>query len=104
MVRSTMKHVNPVNLLLGLIWLYRKVISPWMFPCCRFTPTCSEYAQNALQKHGLINGVVLSSWRVARCNPFCEGGHDPVPDKFPFFPRRESRCGYLKNDLEKVIQ
>ncbi|MFA6568951.1 MAG: membrane protein insertion efficiency factor YidD [Victivallales bacterium] len=99
-----MKHINPVNLLLGLIWLYRKVISPWMFPCCRFTPTCSEYAQDALRKHGLIKGAVLSAWRLARCNPFCEGGHDPVPGRFSLFPRQEGKCGYLKNDLEKVVQ
>jgi len=103
-VRRAMKYINPVNLLLGLIWIYRKVVSPWMFPCCRFTPTCSEYAQDALQKYGLIKGTVLSAWRVARCNPFCEGGHDPVPDKFSLFLRQESKCRYLKNDLEKVIQ
>ncbi|MCX6985147.1 MAG: membrane protein insertion efficiency factor YidD [Lentisphaerae bacterium] len=99
-----MKHVNLVNLLLGLIWLYRKVISPWMFPCCRFSPTCSEYAQDALQKHGLIKGSVLSAWRVARCNPFCERGYDPVPDEFSLFLRRENKCRYLKNDLEKAVQ
>ena len=104
MVKIAMKYINPVNLLLGIIWLYIGVISPWMFPCCRFIPSCSEYAQNALQKHGLIKGTALAAWRVARCNPFCAGGHDPVPDKFSLFPRQESKCGYLKNDLEKVVQ
>jgi hypothetical protein len=99
-----MKYFNPVNLLLGLVWLYRKIISPWMFPCCRFTPSCSEYAQIALQKHGSIKGTALSVWRIARCNPFCKGGHDPVPDKFTLFIRQEGKCRYLKNDLEKVLQ
>jgi putative membrane protein insertion efficiency factor len=103
-VKRAMKYINPVNLFLGFIWLYRKVISPWMFPCCRFTPTCSEYAQNALQKHGLIKGSVLSAWRIARCNPFCKGGYEPTPDKFPPSHGQKNNCGYLKNDLEKVIQ
>jgi putative membrane protein insertion efficiency factor len=98
-----MKYINPVNLLLGFIWMYRKVISPWIFPCCRFTPTCSEYAQDALKKHGLIKGAVLSAWRVARCNPLCEGGHDPAPDKFSL-SLRQDKCRCLGNDLEKVVQ
>ena len=104
MVKRAMKYINPVNLLLGLIWIYRKAVSPWMRPCCRFTPTCSEYAQHALQKHGLICGSILSAWRIARCNPFCEGGHDPVPDKFSLAFRKGSGCRYLKNNIEKAVQ
>lgn len=75
-----------------------------MFQCCRFTPSCSEYAQNSLEKHGMTKGIILSVWRIARCNPFCEGGHDPVPDKFSLFIHHEGNCKYVKNDLEKVIQ
>jgi hypothetical protein len=52
---------------------------------CRFAPTCSQYAIEALETHGLFKGSALALWRIARCQPFCEGGHDPVP------PRRERR-------------
>lgn len=46
---------------------------------CRFTPTCSAYAIEALQKHGLLKGSCLAVWRILRCNPYCKGGYDPVP-------------------------
>jgi hypothetical protein len=48
-------------------------------PSCRFTPTCSEYAMEALSKHGAWKGSLLAIWRILRCNPFCKGGYDPVP-------------------------
>lgn len=64
---------------IAIIWFYKKAISPYMGRACRFTPTCSEYAMEALYKHGAIKGLGLSVWRVLRCNPFCRGGHDPVP-------------------------
>ncbi|NLB16311.1 MAG: membrane protein insertion efficiency factor YidD [Clostridiales bacterium] len=62
------------------IRLYQKFISPLKPPCCRFTPTCSEYAVNALKEWGFIAGTVLSVWRILRCNPFGRGGYDPVPE------------------------
>ncbi|MBQ9920904.1 MAG: membrane protein insertion efficiency factor YidD [Clostridia bacterium] len=61
------------------ILFYRKFISPLFPPCCRFTPTCSQYALEAFQKHGALKGLVLTVWRILRCNPFSKGGHDPVP-------------------------
>jgi putative membrane protein insertion efficiency factor len=61
---------------------YRKLISPILPNSCRFTPTCSEYALEALDKHGAIKGSILTVWRILRCNPFCRGGYDPVPEKF----------------------
>lgn len=64
-----------------LIGLYRKYISPLKAPCCRFTPTCSEYAIEAFRKRGFIVGFCLTVWRILRCNPFGKGGYDPVPDK-----------------------
>ncbi len=76
--------LHPRNWALGLIWLYRKIVSPWMLPCCRFTPTCSEYAQTAIRRHGLLAGGLLATWRILRCNPFCRAGNDPVPEKFHF--------------------
>jgi putative membrane protein insertion efficiency factor len=68
---------------------YRKLISPLLPNACRFTPTCSEYALEALDKHGAIKGSILAMWRILRCNPFCRGGYDPVPDKFTL--KREPR-------------
>lgn len=62
-----------------LIQIYRKFISPALPRCCRFYPTCSAYALEAFQKHGVTKGFLLSSKRILRCNPWCEGGYDPVP-------------------------
>lgn len=59
---------------------YQVCISPFKRPCCRFYPTCSNYALAALKKHGPLKGVYLSTKRILRCNPFCKGGYDPVPD------------------------
>ncbi|MEG1887335.1 MAG: membrane protein insertion efficiency factor YidD [Oscillospiraceae bacterium] len=68
------------RLLIGLIKIYQRGISPLSPGCCRFSPTCSGYAIEALQKHGIIKGLGLSIWRVLRCNPFGKGGFDPVPE------------------------
>ncbi|WP_083917570.1 membrane protein insertion efficiency factor YidD [Uliginosibacterium gangwonense] len=65
--------------LIGLLTLYRYVISPLLGSNCRFYPSCSVYAMGALRKHGLLTGLRLTIWRVLRCNPWCAGGHDPVP-------------------------
>ena len=64
-----------------LIGLYRRYISPLKPPCCRFYPTCSEYAVQAFAKHGFFAGLALSLYRLLRCNPFGFGksGYDPVP-------------------------
>ena len=65
---------------LALIRFYRKYISPCKPPCCRFVPTCSEYAYEAISKYGAIKGGVLALWRLLRCNPFNDGDiFDPVP-------------------------
>lgn len=69
------------KILIKLIELYRKNISPRKIPCCRFTPTCSAYAIEAIKKHGAFVGTLLSIWRILRCNPLCKGGYDPVPEK-----------------------
>lgn len=61
------------------IRIYRKCISPALPPCCRFYPTCSAYALDAFQKYGVAKGFLLSSKRILRCNPWCDGGYDPVP-------------------------
>jgi len=69
----------PALPLLLLVRLYRYAISPFMPRCCRFHPSCSAYAEEALVRHGLLRGGWLAVRRLARCHPFCEGGVDPVP-------------------------
>ena len=67
-----------------LIRLYQKLISPLKRnPTCRFTPTCSAYAIEAFTKRGFFVGLGLTVWRILRCNPFCAGGYDPVPERRP---------------------
>ncbi len=66
---------------IALVKLYRKLISPLKRPCCRFTPTCSQYAIEAFSEWGFIRGLGLTIWRILRCNPFCRGGSDPVPKR-----------------------
>ena len=66
--------------LIFLIEMYRKYLSPLKGQAsCRFTPTCSQYAIEALEKRGIIVGTALTVWRILRCNPFSKGGYDPVP-------------------------
>ncbi len=67
--------------MIALIDFYRKFISPLKPRCCRFTPTCSAYAREAFEKRGFFVGMILTFWRILRCNPFCKGGYDPVPLK-----------------------
>ncbi|MBO5098746.1 MAG: membrane protein insertion efficiency factor YidD [Clostridia bacterium] len=69
------------KILIILIKGYRKFLSPLKRPCCRFYPTCSAYAIEALEKHGVFKGGFLAIKRVLRCHPFSEGGFDPVPEK-----------------------
>ncbi len=63
----------------GGLRLYKAVVSPLLPPACRFAPTCSEYAAEAIQKHGVLRGGTLAVRRLARCGPWHPGGYDPVP-------------------------
>ncbi|HSV35261.1 MAG TPA: membrane protein insertion efficiency factor YidD [Ramlibacter sp.] len=65
--------------LIALVKGYRLLLSPWLGSSCRFTPTCSAYSLQALEKHGAAAGTYLTLSRIARCHPWCDGGHDPVP-------------------------
>jgi putative membrane protein insertion efficiency factor len=65
-------------LVLSFLRLYKTLVSPFLPPACRFTPTCSEYAVQAVEKYGAIQGTWLGAKRILRCQPFCEGGYDPV--------------------------
>ena len=70
------------HLCIWLIRFYQKILSPLKRkPCCRFVPTCSSYAIEAFQKRGFFVGLILTVWRILRCNPFCVGGYDPVPER-----------------------
>jgi len=65
-------------LVLDFLRLYKTWLSPFLPPSCRFTPTCSEYAMQAVEKYGALRGTWLGAKRILRCQPFCTGGHDPV--------------------------
>ncbi len=67
------------RVMLGLIWLYRRCISPLLPPVCRYTPTCSQYAVEAIKKYGPFKGGWLAARRILRCNPWGGSGYDPVP-------------------------
>jgi putative membrane protein insertion efficiency factor len=84
-------HRNPVPAL--LVWLvrgYQVFVSPGLPGRCRYYPSCSQYAIDALREYGVLRGLVLASWRVLRCNPFSYGGYDPVERQTLFSPRHKS--------------
>ncbi|MCY4575448.1 MAG: membrane protein insertion efficiency factor YidD [Chloroflexi bacterium] len=64
---------------LGLLRLYKFVLSPLLPAACRYQPTCSEYAHEAIERHGAVRGTIMAARRLGRCHPFREGGYDPVP-------------------------
>lgn len=67
------------GLLVALVTGYRRLISPWLGPRCRFEPTCSAYAQEAIERFGAVRGTWLAAKRIARCHPWGGSGYDPVP-------------------------
>jgi len=76
-------HQWPRAVLIGLVRGYRLLLSPWLGNACRFEPTCSRYAIQAIEQHGALAGSALAAGRILRCNPWCEGGCDPVPSARP---------------------
>ena len=83
-----MKHV-----MIWLVRLYQKIISPIKPTCCRFTPTCSAYAIEAFKKRGFFVGLILTVGRLLRYNPFFKGGYDPVPEKGLRNPKNKGSGG-----------
>ena len=73
----------PRRLLTGVVLLYRWTLKPWLGNACRFEPSCSQYALDALKHHGALAGSGLTVWRLLRCHPWCDGGCDPVPGHRP---------------------
>ena len=78
------------RLLLGGIRLYQRRVSPGLAPACRFQPTCSQYALDAIEAQGALRGAALAAWRILRCNPLNDGGFDPAP------PAREAPMFHVK--------
>jgi uncharacterized protein len=69
----------PQKIVMSFIRLYQVALSPFLGQHCRFFPSCSHYMQDAIKTHGLFRGIRLGIQRLLRCNPFCEGGIDPIP-------------------------
>jgi uncharacterized protein len=76
------------RLILMLLAAYQRWVSPQLGPACRFTPTCSDYAAEAVTRHGALGGVLLTAWRLLRCHPLGGHGLDPVPEHFGWRRRR----------------
>ena len=72
--------MTPRRLMTGAFRAYKRLVSPFLPPACRFHPTCSEYAAGAIDRHGVTKGSALAMGRLLRCNPWSDGGFDPVPD------------------------
>jgi putative membrane protein insertion efficiency factor len=93
----------PRRLLIGAVRAYRLLLSPWLGSACRFEPTCSRYALDALQAHGAAHGSYLTLARLGRCHPWCDGGFDPVPAiaprLFPFLRPRAVAFDAAGSDL-----
>ena len=83
------------KLCIMLVKIYRKYISPLKPPCCRFEPTCSQYALEAFEEWGFFRGFYLTLMRILRCHPFCRGGFDPVP-----INKRKRR--HTRHDTHKI--
>ena len=78
------------KLMLAMIRFYRRNLSRRKRrPCCRYVPTCSEYAMTAIERYGALKGGRMAAWRILRCNPFSKGGYDPVPEDPNTTLRRE---------------
>ncbi|ERJ91579.1 membrane protein insertion efficiency factor YidD [Treponema lecithinolyticum] len=78
-MNTTILKKIPKLFFIALIRCYQVCLSPLFPPCCRFYPTCSNYALEAFKKHGVFKGLFLTVKRILRCNPYCSGGYDPVP-------------------------
>ncbi|MCU1283873.1 MAG: rane protein insertion efficiency factor YidD [Acidobacteriales bacterium] len=76
----------------ALLGMYKRFLSPLLLSSCRYTPTCSDYAAEAVDRHGVILGSLLTIWRILRCNPFSRGGLDTVPTHIHNFSQENQTC------------
>lgn len=88
------------RLLMALVKGYRLFLSAWLGASCRFEPTCSSYALQALERHGAARGSYLTLKRLGRCQPWCQGGHDPVPESFAL-SASAGFCALLSSSQQK---
>ena len=95
--------VLPQHTLIGVVRAYRFWLKPWLGNACRFEPSCSAYAQQALQQHGAARGAALAGWRLLRCQPWCEGGCDAVPDSFRW-PKPWAKAGLFTRLMRRPSQ
>ena len=86
------------RLLLLLLRTYKRVLSPLLGNRCRFHPSCSNYSMAAIERHGVIRGSLMTTTRLLRCQPLCEGGMDPVPDTFTRDFYRRNRAADVPSD------
>ncbi|MHB1615891.1 MAG: membrane protein insertion efficiency factor YidD [Metallibacterium sp.] len=86
------------RLILALLALYKRLLSPLLGQRCRFHPSCSDYARIAVSRFGPLRGGVLALWRILRCQPLCHGGHDPVPEHFHL-----TRCHPKESEHERTL-
>jgi putative membrane protein insertion efficiency factor len=80
------------RVLTSLLGSYKRWISPALPPSCRYTPTCSEYAIEAVERYGALRGGLMAAWRLLRCNPFVKGGYDPVASSQLSVARQNCSC------------
>lgn len=92
----------PQRVLIGAVRAYRLLFSSSVGNACRFEPTCSAYALQALAQHGAAAGTYLTLHRIGRCHPFCAGGHDPVPGDAPALFRRFARAAASPNRTKPI--
>ncbi|MGA2200756.1 MAG: membrane protein insertion efficiency factor YidD [Terriglobales bacterium] len=86
------------SLALGLLRLYKRWISPAFPPSCRYVPTCSEYAMEAVERYGALRGGMMAAWRVLRCHPLAKGGYDPVEKDQKFGQECPRHTGLIASD------
>lgn len=84
------------EMIIFLLRIYKRCLSPLMPPLCRFQPTCSEYMIDAIRKQGAVKGLIMGCARIIRCNPFCEGGYDPVPENFTLHRNNKKKDKIIK--------
>jgi uncharacterized protein len=78
------------SVVIAPIRAYQRLVSPLLPPRCKYEPSCSHYAAQAVQEFGILRGLILAGWRLLRCNPWSHGGYDPVHEQHLFSPRRST--------------